>query len=88
MQAIGIIGAMVIGSMTVSMFWATMPIPIGGGEGAATLQSILDSIMPGLLGLGAFGLYYWLLSKKVNPSILIIATMVIGVIGAYFGFLA
>ena len=86
--AIGIIGAMVIGSMTVSMFWATMPIPIGGGEGAATLQSILDSIMPGLLGLGAFGLYYWLLSKKVNPSILIIATMVIGVIGAYFGFLA
>ena len=83
MQAIGIIGA-----MTVSMFWATMPIPIGGGEGAATLQSILDSIMPGLLGLGAFGLYYWLLSKKVNPSILIIATMVIGVIGAYFGFLA
>lgn len=88
MQAIGIIGAMVIGSMTVSMFWATMPILIGGGEGAATLQSILDSIMPGLLGLGAFGLYYWLLSKKVNPSILIIATMVIGVIGAYFGFLA
>lgn len=33
-------------------------------------------------------LYYWLLSKKVNPSILIIATMVIGVFGAYFGFLA
>ncbi len=88
MQAIGIIGAMVIGSMTVSMFWATMPIPIGGGADAATLQSILDSIMPGLLGLGAFGLYYWLLSKKVNPSILIVATMVIGVIGSYFGFLA
>ena len=44
--------------------------------------------MPGLLGLGAFGLYYWPLSKKVNPSILIIATMVIGIFGAYFGFLA
>lgn len=44
--------------------------------------------MPGLLGLGAFGLYYWLLSKKVNPPILIIATMVIGVFGACFGFLA
>lgn len=88
MQAIGIIGAMVIGSMTVSMFWATVPIPIGGGTDAATLQSILDSIMPGLLGLGAFGLYYWLLSKKINPSILIVVTMVVGVVGSYFGFLA
>ncbi|MBY4797863.1 PTS system mannose/fructose/sorbose family transporter subunit IID [Collinsella sp. AGMB00827] len=88
MLAIGIIGAMVIGSMTVGMFWATMPIPIGGGEDPATLQSILDSIMPGLLGLGAFGLYYWLLSKKVSPTILILGTMALGVIGAYFGFLA
>ena len=88
MKGIGIIGAMVIGSMTVSMFWATMPIPLGGGEDAATLQSILDGIMPGILGLGAFGLYYWLLSKKVNPSILIVGTMVLGVVGAYFGFLA
>lgn len=88
MKGIGIIGAMVIGSMTVSMFWATMPIPLGGGEDAATLQSILDGIMPGILGLVAFGLYYWLLSKKVNPSILIVGTMVLGVIGAYFGFLA
>ena len=88
MKGIGIIGAMVIGSMTVSMFWATMPIPLGGGEDAATLQSILDGIMPGILGLGAFGLYYWLLSKQVNPSILIVGTMVLGVVGAYFGFLA
>ncbi len=87
-QAIGIIGIMVIGSVTVNMFWAIMPIPIGGGEGAATLLSILDKIMPGPLGLGAFGLYYWLLSKKVNPTILIIATMAIGVFGAYFGLLA
>ena len=42
----------------------------------------------GILGLGAFWAYYWLLSKKINPSYLVLGTMVLGVIGAFFGFLA
>ena len=36
----------------------------------------------------AFWLYYWLLSKKINPMVLIVATMVVGIIGAFFGVLA
>lgn len=85
MLGVGIIGAMVIGAMSVDMFWATMPIAIGGEE---TLQGIMDGIMPGMLGLAAFWAYYWLLSKKVSPMWLIVGTMVLGVIGAFFGFLA
>ena len=39
-------------------------------------------------GMAAFWLYYWLLSKKINPMVLILCTMVVGIIGAYFGVLA
>ena len=51
-------------------------------------SNILDGIMPGMLGMIAFWLYYWLLSKKINPMVLIVATMVVGIIGAFFGVLA
>ena len=58
------------------------------GRGRQTLQDILDGIMPGMLGMLAFWLYYWLLSKKINPMVLIVATMVVGIVGAFFGVLA
>lgn len=88
MTAVSIVGVMVVGAMSVDMFWATIPIEIGSGDSATTIQEILDGIMPGILGMAAFWIYYWLLSKKISPTWLIIGTMVLGVIGAYFGFLA
>jgi fructoselysine and glucoselysine-specific PTS system IID component len=33
-------------------------------------------------------MYFWLLKKKVNPIMLILGTMVLGIAGAYFGILA
>lgn len=88
MTAVGIVGVMVVGAMCKDMFWASMPIPIGTGESAQTLQDILDGVMPGMLGLASFWIYYYFLSKKVNPMVLILCTMVIGVIGSFFGILA
>lgn len=88
MYAAGIVGTMVIGAMSSSMFWATLPTKIGSGDSATTLQKILDGIMPGMLGIAALGIYYWLLKKKVNPMILIVGTMILGIAGAFFGFLA
>ena len=70
MYAAGIVGIMVIGAMSKDMFYATIPLKIGTGKTATTIQEILDGIMPGMLGL-----------------ILIIVTMIIGIIGVYFGFL-
>lgn len=88
MYAAGIVGTMVIGAMSSNMFWATLPTKIGSGDSATTLQKILDGIMPGMLGIAALGIYYWLLKKKVNPMILIVGTMILGIVGAFFGFLA
>ena len=64
---VGIVGVMVVGAMCKDMFWASILVAIGSGEDAQTLQDILDGIMPGMLGMIAFWLYYWLLSKKINP---------------------
>ena len=85
MTCVGIVGVMVVGAMCKDMFWASIPVAIGSGDDA---QDILDGIMPGMLGMIAFWLYYWLLSKKINPMVLIVATMVVGIVGAFFGVLA
>lgn len=84
----GIVGMMVVGSMTCSMFWATFAVSFGSGEEVTMLQDVLDGIMPGMLGLGCMGIYYWLLGKKIHPSFLILGTMLVGVIGVYLGILA
>ena len=88
MTCVGIVGVMVVGAMCKDMFWASIPVALGSGDDAQTLQDILDGIMPGMLGMIAFWLYYWLLSKKINPMVLIVATMVVGIVGAFFGVLA
>lgn len=87
MTAAGIVGIMVIGSMTVSMTSVSIPITFGSGESIATIQSVLDGIMPGMLALVALVAYYIALSKKVSPIVLIVVTMIIGVAGAFFGVL-
>jgi fructoselysine and glucoselysine-specific PTS system IID component len=72
--------------MIATLIGATTPLQFA--EGTVVIQDILDGIMPGMLGMIAFWLYYWLLSKKINPMVLIVATMVVGIIGAFFGVLA
>ena len=89
LSAASILGVMVVGCMSKDMVWTTLNVELSRiGDEVTTLQSILDGIMPGLIGLGGTWLYYFLLKKKVNPVILIFGTMIIGVIGAYFGVLA
>ena len=89
LSAASILGVMVVGCMSKDMVWTTLNVELSRiGDDVTTLQSILDGIMPGLIGLGGTWLYYFLLKKKVNPVILIFGTMIIGVIGAYFGVLA
>lgn len=89
LAAASILGVMVIGCMSKDMVWTTLNVELSKvGEEVTTLQSILDGIMPGLIGLGGTWMYFWLLKKKVNPIMLILGTMVLGIAGAYFGILA
>ena len=60
---------------------------IGSGEEASTIQDLLNGIVPGLPVLLLFGVTYWLLKKKVNPLLIMLIMLVLGIAGAFFGFL-
>lgn len=85
MFAAGILGIMVIGGMTKDMVYTQLVMEIGSGETAKKLQEIIDGIIPGLIGLGVTWFYYWLLGKKVNPILIILGTILVGVLGASVG---
>lgn len=83
-----IIGLIVAGAMTAEMVYMTIPIAIGTGETATTIQAILDGIIPGLMPLLLTGGVYWLLKKGWKPLTLTFLLMLLGILGALLGFLA
>ncbi|MEO1771322.1 MULTISPECIES: PTS system mannose/fructose/sorbose family transporter subunit IID [Enterococcus] len=50
-----------------------------------TLQDNLDSLIPGLAGLGLTLLCMWLLKKKVSPIIIILGLFVVGILAHLVG---
>ena len=88
MLAASIVGVMVIGGMTKELITVNTPVSIGSGDAAASIQEILDGIMPGMLSLGVMGIYYWLLKKKVNVIAMIVGTALFGILCAWLGILA
>lgn len=87
-KAASIVGLSVAGAMTAEMVSVKIGVEIGSGEAATTIQSILDGIIPGLPKLAIFGLAWVLLKKKVNPLLIMLIMIVLGILGAYTGFLA
>lgn len=80
-------GIMVVGGMTMDMTSINFITQIGSGEEASTIQDLLNGIVPGLPVLLLFGVTYWLLKKKVNPLLIMLIMLVLGIAGAFFGFL-
>ena len=81
-------GLMVIGGMTAENVGINVPLVIGSGETATTLGDICNTIMPGLLPLAFTLLMYWLVSKKnVKTTTLLVALVVVGLVGSFFGIL-
>lgn len=80
-----ILGLMVVGGMTASMVSFTTPLSIGSGKGATTIQSILDSIMPGLLPLALTLFIYYLLKKKVKVTYILLGIIIFGLLGTAIG---
>lgn len=83
-----ILGLMVIGAMTAEMVSINIPITIGSGDDAMAIADILDGVMPGLLPLGFTGLVYMLLGKNFKSTTILVLMALLGIVGAFFGFLA
>lgn len=59
-----------------------------GKEVTTTVQSILDSLLPGMLALLLTFLCMWLLRKKVNAIWIIFGMFAVGILGYWLGILA
>ena len=87
-ECFGILGLMVIGSMTCSMVSVSTPLVLQFGEmEAMTLQSVFDSILPGLLPLATTWITSILLKKQVSMMKIMIGMFAIGIVGVFLGIL-
>ncbi len=88
-EASSILGLFILGSLVNK--WTKVKTPIiitkiikNGKIFELKLQDILDELMPGILPLILTISCMWLLNKKINPLILMIIILIIGIIGNYF----
>ena len=85
MEAAGMLGMMAIGAMSVTSVHTNFALAIGSGEGATTIQAVLDSIMPACASIGLTWGMYALLRKKIRPLILIFGTMIVCILFSAIG---
>lgn len=86
-RSITILGLTVVGAMVASFINLTTKIVIPAGDATVDLQASFDGVMPRLLPvLYTFTMLYFI-KKKVSPTLLVLLTLVIGIVGAYTGIL-
>lgn len=86
-DALSILGMFVVGNMAAQRIGVSLNLNFAVGQTMISIQSFLDSMLPGLLGLGLLGAVYYALSKKRSPILIMIIIFAIGILGGYFGFL-
>lgn len=86
-NSFSIVGLMVVGSMAATRVAVDTPLAIKVGEGVTKIQTVLNSLAPGLIPLGITMLVWWMLRKKVNTLWIIVAIFVFGIIAYYTGIL-
>ena len=93
-QGASILGLFVMGALVSK--WTSINVPLvlskytdqTGKEVVTTVQSILDSLLPGLLALLLTFACMHLLKRKVNAIWIIFGFFVIGIVGYWLGILA
>ncbi len=93
-ESASILGLFIMGALVCK--WTNINIPIvisriTGSDGqvvTTTVQGILNQLLPGMLPLLLTLLVCRLLRKKINPLLMIIVIFIIGIFGAWAGFLA
>lgn len=82
-----VLGLMVIGGMTAENVSINIPIALGSGDEATTIGDICNGIIPGLLPLVFTFIVFWLLRKNYKTTTILLLMAVLGLAGAFFGFL-
>ncbi len=93
-EAASILGLFVMGALVNQWTHINIPVVISrledqtGQSHVSTVQSVLDSLMPGLPALMFTFASMWLLRKGVNPLWIIFGIFLIGIFGYWVGWLA
>ena len=93
-EGASILGLFVMGALVNK--WTKVDIPVvvskiadsSGNVKITTIQNILDQLLPGLVPLLLTFGCMWLLRRKFSPLVLILGFFVIGIFGAWLGFLS
>ncbi|WP_233141128.1 PTS mannose transporter subunit IID [Aggregatibacter actinomycetemcomitans] len=93
-EGASILGLFIMGALVQK--WTSINVPLvvstikkqNGTVEVTTVQSILDSLMPGLLAILLTFACMWLLRNRVNALWIIVGFFVIGIFGAWTGILA
>lgn len=85
-EGANILGMTMMGVLTSSMVSLSLALQVTSGESTMVIQDQLDTLMPGLLQIAVLFTYYLLISKK-NVSIvkLVLGTLVVALVFAFFG---
>ncbi|MBR4382499.1 MAG: PTS mannose transporter subunit IID [Selenomonadaceae bacterium] len=93
-EGASVLGLLVMGALVAKWTTVNMPLVISeydnamGDHVVTTLQTILDSLMPGIVALLMTFACMWLLKRGMNPLIIIIGLFVIGIVGYAIGLFA
>ncbi|WP_154652249.1 PTS system mannose/fructose/sorbose family transporter subunit IID [Actinomyces timonensis] len=93
-QMAAVMGLFVMGALVSKWTTINFPAVVSSVEDKdtgivtdTTLQTVLDQLLPGAAALGLTFLCMWLLNKKVNALWIILGMFVVGILGAWSGFL-
>ena len=93
-EGASVLGLLVMGALVAKWTTVNMPLVISEYDNAmgehvvTTLQTILDSLMPGIVALLMTFACMWLLKRGMNPLIIIIGLFAIGIAGYAIGLFA
>lgn len=82
-----VLGLAVVGAMVASMVTIKIPLKIGSGAEATTVQKICDGIVPGILPLLFTFFVFWLDRKGWKSQYILLLIAAIGIFGAWSGIL-
>lgn len=93
-EGASVLGLLVMGALVAKWTTVNMPLVISEYDNSAgehvvtTLQTILDSLMPGIVALLMTFACMWLLKRGMNPLVIIIGLFAIGIVGYAIGLFA
>lgn len=86
-EIFSIIGLMVVGSMAASRVTIMTPIKFTVGQVGIDMQTVLNSLLPGLLPLLATLLVWKMVANKMKPTYIIVVLFIVGIATSLLGIL-